>query len=429
MPTITGIVAQTSTGPTQAAGADVLHYYATTTQTLSSLTQAATGETTFFTLVDVVGVSESYAQNVDYEHTEVALAAETLYAIENQQVTSTVEVGEEYSFTFSNTITDVSVTAGGYFDSVSTLTLFAPRGMRAGSTITFFFSDLVSTTVSISELYSPILNYTLTSTTTITNSIITTAVLNQLLITAAEVTGEPLYSLAADLTGVVSFSGSLEEYNSVFELLTSAANAGDLYETVLATYELFTASLSISDSMDFGGSVYNNLSHDTVAVSGFPWAKDFGSKAWVMNTQTGGLTTYDNFQFTSLAEYKGVIYATSASGVYALTGDTDEGRVIEAEVKTGFLDFGVEQTKRISDIFVGYTGGQLEFDVETFDLPGEVYTYPMEEREAGAPRNNRVKPGRGLSSRYWRFSIRNVDGAAFQLYDVTPDIAASKRRL
>ena len=53
----------------------------------------------------------------------------------------------------------------------------------------------------------------------------------------------------------------------------------------------------------------------------------------------------------------------------------------------------------------------------------------MEERDADAQRNNRCKPGKGLSSRYWRFEIRNVDGADFQIYDVTAEVAASKRRL
>ena len=67
--------------------------------------------------------------------------------------------------------------------------------------------------------------------------------------------------------------------------------------------------------------------------------------------------------------------------------------------------------------------------IDVYDLLKEVYTYEMEHRDAGAPRNNRIKPGKGLSSRYWRFTFRNVGGADFQIHDVAVELARSKRRL
>jgi hypothetical protein len=71
----------------------------------------------------------------------------------------------------------------------------------------------------------------------------------------------------------------------------------------------------------------------------------------------------------------------------------------------------------------------MECDVETYDGPEDVYTYEMEPRDADAPRNNRLKIGRGLNSRYWRFEFRNVSGADFQLQDVAVQVTTSKRRL
>jgi hypothetical protein len=89
----------------------------------------------------------------------------------------------------------------------------------------------------------------------------------------------------------------------------------------------------------------------------------------------------------------------------------------------------MEETKRMSDLYVGYTGGRLQCDVETYDGPQDVYNYLMEERDADAPRNNRLKIGRGLSSRYWRFTVKNLEGADFQLHDMTAVIGRSNRRL
>jgi hypothetical protein len=55
--------------------------------------------------------------------------------------------------------------------------------------------------------------------------------------------------------------------------------------------------------------------------------------------------------------------------------------------------------------------------------------YYLEERDAGAPRNSRIIPGKGLVGRYWRTTTANVDGAAFRIYDTTIDIATSMRRV
>ena len=177
------------------------------------------------------------------------------------------------------------------------------------------------------------------------------------------------------------------------------------------------------------GSIANTTVTDTFYVTDSAWAKDFGALAWTLNTQTGGLTTYDNFGFKSMVEHKGVLFAASPEGIFTIDGGTDDGRYITANAKTGFLDFGEEQTKRISDLFVGYTGAGMNVSVETYDGPQEVYTYEIEEREIIAPRNSRIKIGRGLSSRYWRFEFNNVDGAEFQIYDLAAVVGRSHRRL
>jgi hypothetical protein len=208
--------------------------------------------------------------------------------------------------------------------------------------------------------------------------------------------------------------------------ISSVATAEEATTSQVNQHQSVTSTFEADGTVSFGSSVYNLSVSDTVLALDKIWAKDLTAIAWVLNTQSGGITTYDNYAFTSLAFHGGKLYGTSAEGIFEFGADKDDGRDISAFIKGGFDDFGNHMKKRVSDIYVGYTGGDLECDVETFDK--QVYTYDMEHREEEAPHNSRIKPGRGLSSRYWRFGFRNIDGADFQLQDVTVYTAASVNR-
>ena len=160
------------------------------------------------------------------------------------------------------------------------------------------------------------------------------------------------------------------------------------------------------------------------------WFKDPTSKAWVMNTETTAMGWYDNFSFESIVSWKGRELAVGPDGIHELTGDTDNGQEIDSLVESGFTDFGVAQTKRLDNMYFGYTSdGQIAVQTEVYESGSPPSTYLLEERDANAPRNSRVTPGKGLWGRYWRLTITNVDGADFEVHDATVDIAVSTRRI
>lgn len=160
------------------------------------------------------------------------------------------------------------------------------------------------------------------------------------------------------------------------------------------------------------------------------WYQDPEAKAWVMNTETTAVGWYDNFRFESIVSWKGRELAVGPDGVHELTGDTDNGARIDAVVASGFTDFGVAQTKRLDNMYFGYTSdGQIAVQTEVYESGSPPSTYLLEERDANAPRNSRVTPGKGLWGRYWRLTIKNVDGADFDVHDATVDIAVSPRRI
>ena len=213
-----------------------------------------------------------------------------------------------------------------------------------------------------------------------------------------------LATSSAAATSDASPSGEPETY-----LLLSTANGTSLVQVQTDVV------LSISSSAEATSDV---------------WFKDPTSKAWVMNTETTAVGWYDNFSFESIVSWKGRELAVGPDGIHELTGDTDNGQKIDSLVESGFTDFGVAQTKRLDNMYFGYTSdGQIAVQTEVYESGSPPSTYLLEERDANAPRNSRVTPGKGLWGRYWRLTITNVDGADFEVHDATVDIAVSTRRI
>lgn len=165
-----------------------------------------------------------------------------------------------------------------------------------------------------------------------------------------------------------------------------------------------------------------------------------GLVAWVMNADTGAVSWYGNWAFTDMAVVGGKVFATGPDGLVVLGGDADGADAIDARVVYGFNEFGgydqwgrptpSEQKKHVPALWFGYhAGGVLRATVETYGQGLPVFRYAMEPRPARQPANNRVQPGKGLSSRYWRIGVENVHGCAFEVHSTAAEVVASSRRL
>lgn len=272
----------------------------------------------------------------------------------------------------------------------------------------------------------------------------------QLLLSAAQATS----SLAANTVAVFQANEAAKATSSValglLETAAEGANASSMVvllrrveesvvsnaegtDDVVATGEPQTFLLLSSGeaaSMVMLQSNSQLLLESTAEVSSDVWYKDPGRVAWLMNTETTAASWYDNFDFESIAQPPGKVLAVGPDGLYELGGSTDSGEQIDAEVVSGFADFGAAQTKRVDNLYFGYTSeGRISVTTETYESGHPPSTYFLEQRAANAPRNSRVTPGKGLWGRYWRMTIRNVDGADFEVHDATVDIAVSSRRV
>ena len=232
------------------------------------------------------------------------------------------------------------------------------------------------------------------------------------------------------ITDVVLASDAvIGESRIAFELINDVVIATDgVISFAGATDRILDVAIALDNAQSAPSEIFNFVTDTAIALD-YSYAADPNSLAWVLNTETGAPWFFTNYQFNSIIEHAGMLLAGAQDGLYYLQGDNDAGTEIESELITGMLDFGFSNKKRVPYIYFGYTGGELECDIETFDKPIGIYTYGMDEHDAEAPRNDRIKLGKGLNSRYWRFTIRNLAGMAFQVYDKFANVVASKRRL
>lgn len=404
-------------------------YRATITISLPSPTVQLAGEAGLLNTLHETGYArDSLGGGWDWTYTDVVLVSDTLLSITTQSLTDVVNASDALIHSSGPLIHD-TVTAQETYGAVWDANISTGKWKRAGESFDFALSESLTDVVNASNVLTSSRINNLQDSAYASNVLTASTDANDALSTTLYANDELIIGLGEQLTGSVLASDTLTDRAVPHAELTDVTTASDTLSPFVGQYELLVSVVTGVDTITFGSSSLNTTLVDTATVKEILWAPDFAAIAWVLNTETTGLATYTNFGFTSLAEHNGVLYAASPEGLFTFTGDDDNGRNISANVKTGFLDFKAQETKRISDLYVGYTGGELECDVETYDGPQEVYTYQLEERDADAPRNSRMKIGRGLSSRYWRFNIKNVNGADFQLYDVEANIGRSNRRL
>lgn len=253
----------------------------------------------------------------------------------------------------------------------------------------------------------------------------------------------------AHLVDALVLAAMLEEYRvgHAAERVLLASNVETLYEAFAravdralfgaAPMPSYTAMVVVREDLVLG----SRLSHEADFVALVRDSVGFAANltidngeyiAWVLNTQSKGLSRYTQYPFNSFARIGGRFVGAAADGLHWLDGDTDDGAPIEARLRLGLSGLGDRKLKRVPDCFIGYTStGQLllkavTVDEQTGDRVAAIYR--LRPRAAGSKRENAFKLGRGMRAVDWDFEIENVDGAGFDLSDVQFNVLRVERR-
>lgn len=225
------------------------------------------------------------------------------------------------------------------------------------------------------------------------------------------------YGDVADIADGVTGTDTLLAALTRFAQVADAATAADTTDATLHVAVVLADTAAVEDASTVLAHLLADIQDYADAWVSFKFA-DESYTGWVMNAEgERPLSEYQGFNFNSFAEIGGRYYGAADDGLYLLEGADDAGAPIDASIKTMVIDFGSAQQKRVRAAYLGYTAsGKLLLKVRAVD-GGELkeYWYEAQDLSAQAPREQMVRIGRGLKSRYWQFELANVDGADFEL--------------
>lgn len=122
---------------------------------------------------------------------------------------------------------------------------------------------------------------------------------------------------------------------------------------------------------------------------------------WVMNARNAAVSEYTSYEFNSFARLGNRYVAASATGLYELLGDTDDGADIIGRIMGGFMQFGGTKLSRLSAAYIAARGeGDFVLRIETAD--GAVYNYQVGTRDM---RSTKFHMGKGQRARYFAYEL------------------------
>lgn len=150
--------------------------------------------------------------------------------------------------------------------------------------------------------------------------------------------------------------------------------------------------------------------------------------AKVMNTRSGAVTEYTNYQFNSFARIGRDWHGAGPAGLVKLTGTQDGSTNIDWSFRTGQLDGDDEGLKRLPEVLAGLrTNGRIKVRVWKDD--NVVYDYDMPSIASSTIRQQRVKIGRGMRSRWFKVGMEGQGGATLELTSLQINMTDTTRRI
>ena len=126
------------------------------------------------------------------------------------------------------------------------------------------------------------------------------------------------------------------------------------------------------------------------------------------------MTQYTGFDFDNVLRFGDRFFGVRRDGVYELSGDTDNGEPIIAQVQTFNTDFGKTNLKRVPFVYVvGEAGTDLQVGFAADKKPA--INYPVGLVSEQGVQVGRAKAGLGLKGVYYSFTLSNTEGQDFQI--------------
>jgi hypothetical protein len=145
---------------------------------------------------------------------------------------------------------------------------------------------------------------------------------------------------------------------------------------------------------------------------------------WAMNTRSAAVTEYTNYAFNSFARMGNKYLGATKDGLYELTGDTDNGTSIIADLKSGLAQFAGVHLSSFKAAYIAARGGG-NFIVRVTTGDGSKYDYAVTTQSM---KTARINIGKGIRARYFAFELIST-GQDFDLDSLEFIPLVAKRRV
>lgn len=151
------------------------------------------------------------------------------------------------------------------------------------------------------------------------------------------------------------------------------------------------------------------------------------NKAFWTNSESEAGSTWSNVPFNSYLMHEGQLYAAGPAGLFVFNAEEDAGVDITATVKGDVTDFGVDAHKRYPSAYVaGALPAPVRLTVRTEQAVG---AYDTTLQSITSVTTHRAILGRGLTGRYARMTLTNIDGADFDVKSIDVDVTKLHRHV
>ena len=237
----------------------------------------------------------------------------------------------------------------------------------------------------------------------------------------SDVAGQAALGAIAEAIGI---AGTLQGVALFDQLLTDTIEAGDSITSAPLLMQVVAADTVDITATDALQMLYAGRLGDTVQVTAAYPSPGGSVTTWALNTKTSALTEYGNYAFNSFARLGRRHLGASETGLYELTGDTDDGDAIIAELETGDAQIAGSRFTSFRAAYLAVRGdGRFILRLKTGG--GKVYNYEVTTDNL---ETTKVNLGKGLRARYFSFTLIST-GQDFDLESLEFVPIAAKRRV
>jgi hypothetical protein len=218
------------------------------------------------------------------------------------------------------------------------------------------------------------------------------------------------------------FAGNIVETIGLDETMTGTGLLPGSVSETLGLAETYTSNLVLRvtaeeelglEDTELLNLIYTGDISDGLELTAAYISPGGGFTTWAMNTRTGAVTEYSNYQFNSFAAMGSKYLGANENGLYELNGDDDDGEDIIAQIKSGFAQWAGARFTLFKGIYLGVRGeGDFVLRLTTGD--GSTYNYGVSTRNM---RSTKVHLGKGLRARYFAFELIST-GQDFDLESI-----------